>query len=109
MNSVSTIYDNPWSKILSKADGILRGGFKYSAYENNFKKKRSKLASTQSLSQKKNLQFNTMVQTNHNKRKVWSKKVDEKRKEMEDSLVELEDVLSDEEEQKVPVEMHSRK
>jgi hypothetical protein len=109
MNSVSTIYDNPWSKILSKADGILRGGFKYSAYENSFKKKRSKLASTQSLSQKKNLQFNTMVQTNHNKRKVWSKKVDEKRKEMEDSLVELEDVLSDEEEQKVPVEMHSRK
>jgi hypothetical protein len=60
---------HPWSRILAKADGILQGGMKYSAYESHFKRKRKKQPTSQAQIKNKPVTFTTVIQTHKQSRK----------------------------------------
>lgn len=101
---------HPWSRILAKADGILQGGMKYSAYESHFKRKRKKQPTSQAQLKNKQVSFNTMIQTNKQSRKKWTQKIAEsKLQEMEESLLDLENMESDKEEQIAPIKTQTQK
>jgi len=100
--TASSVYDHPLSKILSKADGILLDGLKYSAYNFSIKQKNAnKDASPGADEQKKEISISKMLKTHQEKRKIWNKK--QKSNNKTETLNDLDNVQSEEIEKVVPI------
>lgn len=105
----SSVYDHPLSKILSKADGILLGGMKYSAYGMEVANRQRNQSTNNVQSTAKEICFPNMLKKHQEKRKNWSKRIDDKRKRMEESLKMLDTLKLDEVEQVIPIRTEPQK
>lgn len=102
-NNSSKAYEHPLSKVLSKADVILKGGLKYASYgEQAFKRNRIQSTCQVEVPQTTSISFSNIMKNHQETHKTWSKKIEEKKKHIDESFRDLDDE-SDEVESEIPI------
>ena len=98
ITSNTGVYDHPLSKILSKADGILLDGLKYSNYDSRRHQKNSKNVSK---FVEPEISIKSMIKKHQEKKQIWDLKL--KINKPNDDLSQLDNVESDEIEHIIPI------